>query len=87
MNVPETVGVPLIVTRPPDTDAETPAGKPVTVAPVAVAPYWYTMLEIAVLIQTDWLVEPEFSTKVLLALTVMVPLIGVRLHIPEAVMV
>ena len=87
MKVPETVGVPLMVTWLPDTENETPAGKPVTVAFVAVAPNWYTILVMAVLIQTDWLLEPEFSTRVLLALTVMVPLIVVLLQIPVAVIV
>ncbi len=52
LNVPATVGVPLIVTVFPTTLAVTPAGNPVTVAPVAPPPKVMVMLVIALLIQT-----------------------------------
>ena len=46
------VGVPLIVKVLPVTVAVTPAGKPVTVAPVAPPPRVYTIGDIGVLMQT-----------------------------------
>ena len=55
VNVPLTVGVPLMVNKFPDHEGVTPAGKPVTVAPVA--PVVANVIgEIALLIQTVWLV-------------------------------
>jgi hypothetical protein len=54
----------------------TPAGKPVTVAPVALA-IEYVILVIAVCIHTVWLLVPGAELKVMVALTgftVIVPL-------------
>jgi hypothetical protein len=69
------VGVPLIVTAFDTQTPETPAGSPVTVAPVAPV-VEYVILVIAVLMQTVWLSVPaaEVSAIVLFELTVIVPL-------------
>jgi hypothetical protein len=69
------VGEPEIVTVEPETVAVTPAGKPVTVAPVAPPPKVYTILVIAVLIQTVCAVvaAAEVNDKVTPGFTVIVP--------------
>ena len=46
------VGVPLIVNDPPENELFTPIGNPETIAPVAVPPIEYTILEIGVFTQT-----------------------------------
>jgi hypothetical protein len=74
MKVPETVGVPLIVTTLVFQLPVTPVGNPVTVAPVAMV-LVYVMLRSAVLIQRDLLSlpTPELSDNVLVGTTVIVP--------------
>jgi hypothetical protein len=78
LNVPATVGVPLMVTTFPTTLAVTPAGKPVTVAPVAPPPKVMVMLVIALLIQT---VTGLAAVMVWSGLTVIVELVvaGIQL--------
>ena len=76
MNVPATVGVPLIVIVPPDQVALTPAGKPLApdtplfAMPVAPVVVW-VILVIAVLIQTVGVDDGPLA--VLAAVTVIVP--------------
>ena len=71
MNVPLAVGVPLIVTTFADQEPVTPAGKPVTVAPVApVVPR--VIVVIGELIQTVWLVP---GATVFKGVTVIVPVV------------
>lgn len=72
-NVPATVGVPLIVNCPPLYDPVTPAGRPVTPAPVPPPPIVYTMLVMALLWQTVWALMPEVRVIVAFGLMVMVP--------------
>ena len=67
MNVPFTVGVPLMVTTFVAQLPEMPDGKPVTVAPVVV---WVTFV-IAVLTHTEG--DEEATPDVLTAVTVIVP--------------
>ena len=71
MNVPAAVGVPLIVTVFAAHEPVTPAGRPVTVAPVAPV-VAKAIGAIALLIQTVWLVP---AAMVLSGLTVMVPVV------------
>ena len=71
--MPDAVGVPLIVTT---LDAQlpvTPAGKPVTVAPVAPV-VAYVILVMAVLIHKVWLFvpTPEVNVIVLFGVTIIV---------------
>ncbi len=70
-----------MVTTPPAKEPVTPAGKPVTVAPVAPVVV-YVMLVIAVLIQTVCALVPaaELNVIVLSGVTVMVP---VALTVPQ----
>jgi hypothetical protein len=72
------VGVPLIVKVVPETLDVTPAGRPVTVAPVAPPPIVRVIVVIAVLTQAVWLVP---GVMVWAALTVIVPVVvaGVQL--------
>ena len=63
MNTPEAVGVPLIVTTLADHTPVTPAGKPVTVAPVATA-VEYVIGVIAVLIHTVCALVPAADVNV-----------------------
>ncbi len=71
VNVPLAVGVPLIVTTFADQEPVTPAGKPVTVAPVApVVPR--VIVVIGELIQTVWLVP---GATVFKGVTVIVPVV------------
>ena len=74
VNVPETVGVPLIVTVFELHEPVTPAGKPVTVAPVAVVVV-YVMFVIAVLMHRVCALVPAAELKdiVLFGVTVIVP--------------
>jgi len=74
-NEPDAVGVPLIVTVFDDHDPVTPAGNPLTVAPVAPVVEYVTAVT-AVLIQTVWLSVPaaEVRAIVLSGVTVIVPL-------------
>ena len=69
------VGEPEIVTVEPETVAVTPAGNPVTVAPVAPPPKVYVMLVIAVFTQTVCAVvaAAEVSVNVTLGFTVIEP--------------
>ena len=71
VNVPLAVGVPLIVTTFPAQDPVTPAGKPVTVAPVAPV-VAKVMLVKAELIQTVRLMP---AATVFKGVTVMVPVV------------
>ena len=71
VNVPLTVGVPLIVTVLFAHEPVTPAGKPVNVAPVALVVVSVILL-IALLIHTVWLVP---ATIVFNGLTVIVPVV------------
>ena len=69
--MPLAVGVPLIVTTFADQEPVTPAGKPVTVAPVApVVPR--VIVVIGELIQTVWLVP---GATVFKGVTVIVPVV------------
>jgi hypothetical protein len=74
VNVPETVGVPLIVTVFELHEPVTPAGKPVTFAPVA-SVVAYVMFVIAVLMHRVCALVPaaELKAIVLFGLTIIVP--------------
>ena len=74
MNGPDAVGVPLIVTTLLAHVPLMPAGKPVTVAPVAPV-VAYVIVVAGVLIQSVWASVPaaEFSVIVLFGVTVIVP--------------
>jgi hypothetical protein len=74
VKVPETVGDPLIVNVFAFQLPVTPAGRPDTVAPVAVVVV-YVILVSAVLIQSVWASVPtaELRAIVLVDVTVMVP--------------
>jgi hypothetical protein len=80
VNVPDAVGVPLIVIVPPAKAAVTPAGKPVAV-PMPVAPVvaWVIAVK-AVLIQSVGVVEA--APAVLAGVTVMVPVAFTVPHPP-----
>jgi hypothetical protein len=82
-NEPEAVGVPLIVTTFAAHTPDTPAGKPVTVAPVAVV-VANVILVIKVLIHLDWLFvpAPELNVIVLFGVTMMVPVALTDPHPP-----
>ena len=69
------MGEPEIDTVDPETEAVTPAGNPVTVAPVAPPPKVYVMLVIAVFTQTVCAVvaAAEVKLNVTFGLTVIVP--------------
>ena len=69
------MGVPLIVKVFPASTPFTPAGRPVTVAPVAPPPIVYTIFPIALLTQTVWAVvdDAEVRVNVELACTVIEP--------------
>ena len=69
------MGDPEIVTVEPETEAVTPAGNPVTVAPVAPLPSVYTILVIGVLIQMVCAVvaAKDVNVKVTFGSTVIVP--------------
>ena len=71
-----------MVRIPPAKDDVTPAGKFVTVAPVALPPIVYVILVMAVLIQTVWLVvaAAEVSTSVGKASIVIVPVKDASVH-------
>jgi hypothetical protein len=73
VNVPDAVGVPLIVYTPLLKDPETPAGNPDTVAPVAPFPTIKLKGSIAVLIHLVWEAEPLVRLMVVLLITVIVP--------------
>ena len=78
MNVPDAVGVPLIVIVFDDQEALTPDGKPLAV-PIPVAPLVLWVIDgIAVLIQTVGLIDAV--PTVLIWITVMVP---VALTLPQ----
>jgi hypothetical protein len=83
LNVPEAVGVPLMVTVLLAQLPLTPAGSPLTVAPVAPVVV-YVILVIAVLIQRVWLFVPaaELNVIVLFALTLIVPVAFTLPHPP-----
>ena len=72
--MPDAVGAPLIVTTLADHAPVTPAGRPVTVAPVAPV-VEYVILVIAVLIHTVCALVPaaELRLTVLFAVTVIEP--------------
>ena len=72
---PLTFGVPVMVTTLPLIELVTPPGKPVTVAPVPSPPIVYTILVMAVLIQSDWVVVDNDDVRVIVefACTVIVP--------------
>jgi hypothetical protein len=74
LNVPDTDGVPLIVTPFEAQVPVTPVGRPEKVAPVARV-VLYEILVIGVLIQSVWLVvlTAEVREIVLFGLTVIVP--------------
>jgi hypothetical protein len=98
VNVPETVGVPLIVTVFELHEPVTPAGKPVTVAPVA-SVVVYVIFVIAVLMHRVCALVPaaELKAIVLFGLTIIVPVavfvppvqppvnVTVYVNIPETV--
>ena len=71
MNVPEAVGVPLIVTVLEDQDAVTPAGRPVAV-PIPVAPVVTCVIAVKAVLMHRVGVE-EAVPAVLSGATVMVP--------------
>ena len=71
MNVPEAVGVPLIVTVLEDQDAVTPAGRPVGV-PIPVAPVVIYVIAVKAVLMHSVGVE-EAVPAVLSGVTVMVP--------------
>ncbi len=64
----------------------TPAGKPVTVAPVAVPPTWYTMFEIAVFTQRTCAVFPE-NKEIVCPCTFIEPVVVADWQVPEVVIV
>jgi hypothetical protein len=74
VNVPEAVGIPLIVTTPAAHAPVTPAGNPLNVAPVAPV-VLYVILMIAVLIHLVWASVPtaEVNVIVLFGVTMIVP--------------
>jgi hypothetical protein len=74
--VPDTVGVPLIVTTLPAHAPVTPAGKPVMVAPVAPV-VEYVIFVIAELRHTICMLDPdpEVNVIVLFGFTVIVPVV------------
>ena len=74
MNTPDAVGVPVIVTTLADQLPVTPAGRPVTVAPVAPV-VEYVILVIAVLVHKVCAVVPaaDVNVTVLFAVTVIEP--------------
>jgi hypothetical protein len=83
LNVPVTVGVPVIVMVWLLQEADTPAGSPL-VAPIPVAPVVVKVISvIAVLIQTDGV---GGAAVVVLVNTVMVPLAVIALHPPVKAM-
>jgi hypothetical protein len=98
VNVPDSVGVPLIVTVFELHESVTPAGKPVTVAPVAVVVV-YVMFVIAVLMHRVCALVPAAELKdiVLFGVTVIVPvavfvppvqppvIVTVYVNVPETV--
>ena len=71
MNVPEAVGVPLIVTVLEDQDAVTPAGRPVGV-PIPVAPVVIYVIAVKAVLMHSVGVE-EAVPAVLSGVTVIVP--------------
>ncbi len=71
MNVPEAVGVPLIVTVLEDQDAVTPAGRPVAV-PIPVAPAVTCVMAVKAVLMHRVGVE-EAAPTVLSGVTVIVP--------------
>ena len=71
MNVPEAVGVPLIVTVSEDQDAVTPAGRPVGV-PIPVAPVVIYVIAVKAVLMHSVGVE-EAVPAVLSGVTVIVP--------------
>ena len=71
MNVPEAVGVPLIVTVLEDQDAVTPAGRPVAV-PIPVAPAVTCVMAVNAVLMHRVGVE-EAAPTVLSGVTVIVP--------------
>ena len=80
MNVPEAVGVPLIVIVLAAHAAETPAGSPVA-APIAVAPVVVCVIAVkAVLIQSVGV--DEAAAAVLAGVTVIVPVAFTALQPP-----
>src|ERR1700735_5679066 len=93
--VPAAVGVPVIVRTPPATLLVNPAGRPVTVTPVAVPPIVYDMFVIAVPLHTDWLSVPAADVSVSVPpapratepLSVIGPhgLVAVTVYVPAAV--
>ena len=80
--------MPLIVTTFPAQDPVTPAGSPVTVAPVAPV-VLYEIFVIAVPIHLVWLLVPgaEFSVMVLFGVTVIIPAEAIAPHPPVSVTV
>jgi hypothetical protein len=88
LNVPETEGVPLIVTTFEAHVPVTPVGRPVTLPPVAPV-VAYVILVNGVLIQSVWLVVPEAEVRamVLLLVTMMVPVAVILPQPPVSVTV
>ncbi len=80
VNVPETLGVPLIVTTSEAQFPVTPVGKPVTVAPVAPVVV-YVVVVIGVLIHMDC-VPPDARVTVFADIIVAV-FVAVRVHPPK----
>ena len=82
---PATVGVPLIVTAVPASDKETPAGKPVAVAPVAEPPSVKPILT-GTFTHADGELLPVLRL-IVCACTFIVPVALVGLHVPVVVTV
>ncbi len=84
LNAPETLGVPLMVTTFPEKLPETPAGRPLNVAPVAPV-VAYVMSVMAVLMHNVWTLVPtaELSAIVLFVLIVIFTGDGVPMVVGE----
>ena len=68
MNVPDAVGVPLMVNTPPLNEPETPLGNPLTVPPVALPPIAYVILVMATFWQTVWFVVDAAEVRAIVPL-------------------